>query len=57
MVTDEGDLIVDPFVSSGTMVVAAKMLNQKYIGIDKSKDAVVLTNDRLGSLIKTESHY
>ncbi|MCM1499044.1 MAG: site-specific DNA-methyltransferase [Clostridium sp.] len=56
LVTDEGDLVVDPFVGSGTTVVAAKMLNRKYIGIDKSKDAVVLTNDRLGSLIKTESH-
>lgn len=56
LVTDEGDLVVDPFVGSGTTAVAAKMLNRKYIGIDKSKDAVVLTNDRLGSLIKTESH-
>lgn len=56
LVTDEDDLVVDPFVGSGTTAVAAKMLNRKYIGIDKSKDAVVLTNDRLGSLIKTESH-
>lgn len=56
LVTDENDLIVDPFVGSGTTVVAAKMLNRKYIGIDSSKDAVDLTNARLGELIKTESH-
>lgn len=56
LVTDEEDLIVDPFVGSGTTVVAAKMLNRKYIGIDISKDAVDLTNDRLNALIKTESH-
>ena len=56
LVTDEGDLVVDPFVGSGTTAVASKILNRKYIGIDKSKEAVDLTNDRLGSLIKTESY-
>lgn len=56
LVTDEGDLVIDPFVGSGTTVVAAKMLNRKYIGIDLSADAVQLTNNRLESLIKTESH-
>ena len=49
-------LFRSPFVGSGTTVVAAKMLNRKYIGIDISKDAVDLTNDRLNALIKTESH-
>lgn len=56
LVTEEEDLVVDPFVGSGTTVVAAKMLNRKYIGIDKSKDAIVLANNRLDSLIKTESY-
>ncbi len=56
LVTDEDDLVVDPFVGSGTTVVAAKMLNRKYIGIDISEDAVSLTNNRLSGLIKTESH-
>ena len=56
LVTDEGDLVIDPFVGSGTTVVAAKMLNRRYIGIDLSADAVQLTNNRLESLIKTESH-
>ena len=56
LVTDEDDLVVDPFVGSGTTVVAAKMLNRKYIGIDISEDAIDLTNSRLSGLIKTESH-
>ena len=55
LVTDEGDFIIDPFMGSGTTVVAAKMLNRKYLGIDISPDAVALANKRLESLIKTES--
>ena len=55
LVTDEGDFIINPFMGSGTTVVAAKMLNRKYLGIDISTDAVALANKRLESLIKTES--
>lgn len=32
-----GDLILDPFMGSGTVAVAAKKLNKKYIGIDISQ--------------------
>lgn len=55
LVTDEEDLIVDPFIGSGTTAVAAKLLNRKYIGIDIMQDAVNLAEERLNSLIKTES--
>lgn len=55
LVTDEGDLVLDPFAGSGTTLVAAKMLNRNYLGFDISKDAVELTNSRLEELIKTES--
>lgn len=55
LVTDEGDLVLDPFAGSGTTLVAAKMLNRNYLGFDISKDAVDLTNSRLDELIKTES--
>lgn len=56
LVTDENDIVLDPFMGSGTTLVAAKMLNRRYIGIDISKKAVELAETRLESLIKTESH-
>ncbi|MFQ5753087.1 MAG: DNA-methyltransferase [bacterium] len=53
--TNEGDVILDPFCGSGTTLVAAKLLNRKYIGIDISGDAVTLTKERLENPIKSES--
>lgn len=35
--TDVGDIMLDPFVGSGTTCIAAKQLNRKFIGIDISK--------------------
>ncbi len=55
LVTDEGDVVLDPFMGSGTTLVAAKLKNRKYIGIDKSADAIDLAKRRLEKPIKTES--
>lgn len=56
LVTEEGDLVLDPFCGSGTTCVASKLLNRKYIGIDESSDAVELTRERLDNPVKTESN-
>lgn len=56
LVSNENDIILDPFMGSGTTLVAAKMLNRRYIGIDISKEAVELAEMRLESLVKTESY-
>lgn len=55
IVTDEGDLVLDPFCGSGTTCVSAKLLKRKYIGIDVSIDAVNLANSRLEEMIITQS--
>lgn len=56
IVTDEGDLVVDPFCGSGTTCVSAKSLKRKFIGIDISKDAVELANSRLEEMVISESN-
>lgn len=53
--TDENDLILDPFMGSGTTLVSAKLLNRRYIGIDKNKDAYEITKKRLEIPFKTKS--
>ena len=55
LVTDKNDVVLDPFMGSGTTLVASKILNRQYIGFDISKEALSLTEDRLKSIIKTES--
>lgn len=55
IVTDEGDVVLDPFCGSGTTLVAAKLLNRNYIGIDISQDAINLTNSRLAQPVKSDS--
>jgi len=56
IVTDEGDLVVDPFCGSGTSCVSAKYLKRQFIGIDISQDAVELANSRLEEMVISESN-
>jgi len=56
LVTDRGDIVLDPFCGSGTTCVAAKLLERNFIGIDKLPAAVELSNSRLSQPIKTESN-
>jgi hypothetical protein len=45
--SDEGDVVMDPFMGGGTAIVAADKLNRKWIGIDQSVQAVKVTELRL----------
>lgn len=41
------DVVLDPFLGSGTTCVAAKQIGRKYIGFDISAEYCMLSNERL----------
>lgn len=45
--TNEGDLILDPFMGSGTTGVIALKYNRKFIGIEKEKEFIEIAEQRL----------
>jgi DNA modification methylase len=45
--SNEGDVILDPFVGGGTTVAVADKLNRRWIGIDQSVQAIKVTELRL----------
>jgi site-specific DNA-methyltransferase (adenine-specific) len=47
MYTFAGDIVLDPFLGSGTTAVAAKMTGRKYVGIDLSEEYCAIAEDRL----------
>ena len=51
--TQENDIVLDPFVGSGTTAVAAYNLKRNYIGIDKEQEYCDLAEDEL-SKVKRE---
>lgn len=45
--SDEGDLILDPFMGSGTTAVVAKKLKRNYIGYELVEEYIDMANERL----------
>ena len=45
--TDPGDLVLDPFMGSGTTLLMAKKINRRAIGFDIEEDNVNVTKGRL----------
>lgn len=54
MSTDENDIVLDPFVGTGTSVIAAKRLGRRFIGIDIDGKYVSITKNKL-SFEKSDS--
>jgi site-specific DNA-methyltransferase (adenine-specific) len=47
ILTYKNDLVLDPFCGSGTSVVAAEVLNRRWIGIELSPNYTKVANDRV----------
>jgi len=45
--TQEGELILDPFMGTGTTGVSCKKYNRKFIGIEKSEEYYKIATNRL----------
>ena len=50
----ENEVIIDPFVGSGTLPVVAKKNGRKFIGIDNNKEYIDLCKKRLKSVSRKE---
>ena len=46
--SNEGDIVLDPFMGSGTTAVCAKNMNRHYLGFEMVKDYVDFANRRMG---------
>ena len=48
--SNEGDIILDPFIGSGTTAKVAKKLNRNYIGFEISQEYFKIANERIKNL-------
>ena len=47
--TDENDLILDPFMGSGTTGVSCKKFNRRFVGVELNTDYYNIAKDRINS--------
>ena len=52
--TDEGDIILDPYIGSGTTAVVALKQNRNYIGIEISPEYCKIAQDRIRAISDSE---
>jgi len=53
--SEEGELILDPMVGSGTTLIEARLLNRNAIGYDINQKAVNITSERIRFEVKSDT--
>ena len=48
----ENDLILDPFIGSGTTAIASRLLNRNFIGFELNKEYYDIANTRINPYIQ-----
>jgi len=54
--TNEGDMVIDPFVGGGTTAVEAKKAKRNFIGMDINPEAIKLTKKKLTHINSMPNH-
>lgn len=57
LVTREGQVVLDPFVGSGTTCIAARKLLRHYIGFDNNSEYIGIAKHRLAAIPKSLEDY
>jgi site-specific DNA-methyltransferase (adenine-specific) len=52
ILTYKNDVVLDPFVGSGTSMVAAETLNRRWVGIELSPNYCKVANERVGFFVQ-----
>ena len=55
--TQEGDVVLDPFMGSGTTALAAAQLGRTYVGIELKPEYIELARQRLAAVEKSTQPY
>jgi len=50
--TWQGDLVLDPFIGSGTTAVVAKKLGRNFIGIELNPDYIKMSKERINAMLE-----
>jgi site-specific DNA-methyltransferase (adenine-specific) len=53
MSTDPGDIVLDPFMGTGTTAIAAKSLGRHFVGIELDPEYVTIANNKLEKVKQT----
>ena len=48
----KNDIVLDPFAGSGTSLVAAEILDRRWIGIELSSNYAKVANERVGFFVQ-----